>query len=52
MIFSQVKLGRAATFMKHLSSMVSLMFLPRTLILKKIEIYSIKLAATCRANEK
>ena len=34
-----VKLGRAVTFMKYLASVVSLIFLPKTLILNKITIW-------------
>ena len=33
---NRVKLGRAVTFMKHLASVVSLIFLPKTLIWNKI----------------
>ena len=32
MTYSGVKLGRTATFMKYLASVVSLIFLPKTLI--------------------
>ena len=33
---NRVKLGRAVTFMKYLASVVSLIFLPKTLIWNKI----------------
>ena len=36
MTLNRVKLGRAATFMKHLASVVSLIFLPKSLIRNKI----------------
>ena len=36
MTLNRVKLGRAVTFMKHLASIVSLVFLPKTLIWNKI----------------
>ena len=36
MILKHVKLGRAVTFMKYLASVVSLTFLPKTLIWNKI----------------
>ena len=36
MTFNCVKLGRAVTFMKHLASVVSLIFLTKTLICNKI----------------
>ena len=36
MALNRVKLGRAVTFMKHLASVVSLMYLPKTLICNKI----------------
>ena len=36
MTLSRVKLGRVVTFMKHLTSVVSLTFLPKTLIWNKI----------------
>ena len=36
MTFNRVKLGRAVTFMKYLASVVTLIFLPETLIWNKI----------------
>ena len=36
MTLNRVKLGRAVTFMKHLASVVSVIFLPKTLIWNKI----------------
>ena len=36
MVLNRVKLGRVVTFMKHLASVVSLIFLPKTLIWNKI----------------
>ena len=36
MTLNRVKLGRAVTFMKFLASVVSLIFLPKTLIWNKI----------------
>ena len=36
MIFNRVKIGCAVTFMKYLASVVSLIFLPETLIWDKI----------------
>ena len=36
MTLNRVKLGRAVTFMKNLASVVSLIFLPKTLIWNKI----------------
>ena len=36
MNLNRVKLGRAVTFMKYLASLVSLIFLPKTLIWNKI----------------
>ena len=36
MTLNRVKLGRAVTFMKYLASVVSLIFLPKTLIGNKI----------------
>ena len=36
MTLNRVKLGRAVTFMKYLASVVSLIFLPKTLIWNKI----------------
>ena len=36
MTFNRIKLGRAVTFMKYLDSVVSLIFLPKTLIWNKI----------------
>ena len=36
MTLDRVKLGRAVTFMKYLASVVSLIFLPKTLIWNKI----------------
>ena len=36
MTLNHVKLGRAVTFMKYLASVVSLTFLPKTLIWNKI----------------
>ena len=36
MTLNRVKLGRTVTFMKHFASVVSLIFLPETLIWKKI----------------
>ena len=36
MTLKRVKLGRAATFIKYLASVVSLIFLPKTLIWNKI----------------
>ena len=36
MTLNRVKLGRAVNFMKYLGSVVSLIFLPETLILNKI----------------
>ena len=36
MTFNRLKLGRAVTFMKHLPNVVSLIFLPNTLIWNKI----------------
>ena len=36
MTLDRVKLGRAVTFMKYAASVVSLIFLPKTLILNKI----------------
>ena len=38
MTLNRVKLGRAVTFMKYLASVVSLIFLPKTLIWNKITI--------------
>ena len=37
MILNRVKLGRAVTFMKYLASVVSLMFLAKTVIWNKIK---------------
>ena len=37
MTLNRVKLGRAVTFMKYLDSVVSLIFLPKTLIWNKIK---------------
>ena len=36
MTLNRVKLGRAVTFMKYLASVVTLIFLPKTLIWNKI----------------
>ena len=36
MTFNCIKLGHAVTFMKYLASVVSLILLPKTLILNKI----------------
>ena len=36
MTVNRIKLGRAVTFMKYLASVVSLIFLPKTLIWNKI----------------
>ena len=36
MTLSRVKLGHAVTFMKYLASVVSLIFLPKTLIWNKV----------------
>ena len=36
MTLNRVKLGRTVTFMKYLASVVSLIFLPKTLIFNKI----------------
>ena len=36
MTFNRVKLGRAVTFMKYLAAVVTLIFLPKTLIWNKI----------------
>ena len=36
MTLNRVKLGRAVTFMKYLASVISLIFLPKTLIWNKI----------------
>ena len=36
MTHNRVKLGRAVTFMKYLASVVSLIFLPKTLMWNKI----------------
>ena len=36
MTLNSVKLGRAVAFMKHLASVASLIFLPKTLIWNKI----------------
>ena len=36
MTLNRVKLGRTVTFMKYLASVVSLIFLPKTLIWEKI----------------
>ena len=36
MAFNRVKLGRVVTFMKYLASVVSLIFLPKTLIWNKV----------------
>ena len=36
MTFNCIKLGHAVTFMKYLASIVSLILLPKTLILNKI----------------
>ena len=36
MAFNRVKLGRVVTFMKYLASVVSLIFLPKTLTWNKI----------------
>ena len=44
MTLNRVKLGRPVAFMKYLTSVVSLIFLAKTLIQNKI-----KFAETCRA---
>ena len=46
MTLNRVKLGRAVTFIKYLASVVTLIFLPKTLI------WSIKLTEFCRAGRK
>ena len=43
MTLTCVKVGRAATFMKYLANVVSLMFLPKTLNWSKIHVSAIKL---------
>ena len=43
MTLNCVKLGRAVTFMKYLASVVSLIFLPKTLIWNEITIWLLSL---------
>ena len=56
MSLNRVKLGRAVTFMKCLTSVVSLIFLPKTLIWNKNFIpnknFGIKFSEFCRASGK
>ena len=52
MTLNRVKVGRAVTFVKYLSGVVSLMFLPKTLIWNKNHVSGIKFAEFCRASEK
>ena len=47
-----LKLGRVVTFMKYLDSMVSLIFLPKTLIWNKIKLTALNFAEICRAGRK
>ena len=48
MTLNRVKLGRVVTFIKYLASVVSLIFLPKTLIWNKITFPGIKFAEFCR----
>ena len=52
MSFNCVKLGRAVTFMKYIDSVVSLIFLPKTLIWNKITYRLSKFIESCRADGK
>ena len=49
MTLNRVKIARPVTFMKELASVLSLIFLPKTLSWNKIHIPGIKLAESCRA---
>ena len=50
MTLNRVKLGRAVTFMKYLASVVSLIFLPITLIWNNITLR--QFTESCRADRK
>ena len=52
MTLNRVKLGRAVTFMKYRASIVSLIFLPKTLNWNRMAFLGIKLAESCRADGK
>ena len=52
MTLNSVKLGRAVTFMKYHASVVSLIFLAKTLIWNKNHVSGIKFAKSCRAGGK
>ena len=51
MTLTCVKLGRAATFMKYLANVVSLMFLPKTLNWSKTR-FGYQINEFCRAGGK
>ena len=52
MTLNRVKLRRAVTFMKYLASVVSLIFLPKTLIWNKIRLQLFSFTESCRAGGK
>ena len=52
MTLNRVKLGLVVTFMKYLASVVSLIFLPKTVIWNKNHIFGIKFAEFCRPSQK
>ena len=52
MTLNRVKLGRTITFMKYLAIVVSLIFLPKTLIWNKITFLGIKFTEFCGACRK
>ena len=52
MTLNRVKLGRAVTFMKYLTSIVSLIFVAKTLIWNKITLPSSKFPEFCKAGGK
>ena len=52
MTFNPVQLGRAVTFMKYLASVIFLIFLRKSLVLKKNHISTIKFTESCRAGGK
>ena len=52
MTLNRVRLQRAVTFLKHLASIVSLIFLTKTLVLNKNQVFRIKFTESCRVGGK
>ena len=52
MTLNRVRLERAVTFLKYQASVVSLIFLTKTLIWNKNQVFCIKFAESCRVGGK